>query len=148
MFRLLVTMGGAVMAASALAPWLAGPFGQTAIPADMFRAMYDLFGLDMPREALLFFSMFAVGAAIAVLAVIGAAPQLLVLLAGLYPAGLFAAAWWRGADEIAALGLPVPEGATAGEIWDQLSPIVGNGLWMFLGGMVALVLAGLAGGRR
>ncbi len=153
MYRILATLGGAVMAASAFAPWIAGPFGQTLIPWDLLRLMYEQTGFDMPIEPLLYFSTFVVAALLALLAIFGLAPRLLALLAGLYPVGLLGAAWVRGSDQLAQLGLPVPEGTGEGgpgigAIWQQIGPIVGNGAWMYLGGMVALILAGLAGGRR
>ena len=132
----------AVMAASFFLPWVEF-FGESIAPSMIFdEGMPPL--TDMPWQGLAFFASFAIAALAAVLALMGRAAGVLMLIAGGIPFGLIAQQALSARGQIQDLGLPVPSGGDPMEAFEMMRDFIAIGAPAYFVAAALLVLIGLA----
>ncbi len=143
--RFIILLAGAAMALSYMVTWVEPPFaGQEISPASLIGDNLQQRITDGPWQTWVFLGGFAVAALAAVLALIGRASGLLALLAGASPVVLLVHYYLRAEDIRADLGLPFSvDFRNLGQAYDLLGDFIRAGLWMYLGGGLALLLVGM-----
>ncbi|MBY4891524.1 hypothetical protein KUL25_01950 [Rhodobacteraceae bacterium N5(2021)] len=145
--RLLILLAGVAMAGSYVVTWVEPPFaGQEISPSVLIGDDLQSLVTEGSWQARVFLAGFALAAVSALLAVLGRTPSFFALLAGISPVVLGVHYYLRAEDVRADFGLPFSVNfQDLGQVYDLLGDFIRAGLWMYLGGAVVLLLAGLAG---
>lgn len=144
--RFLIFLAGAAMAASYVVTWVEPPFaGQEVSPASLIGDQLQGLVTDGPWQAWVFLGGFVLAGLAALLALLGRAGGLFALLAGVSPFVLGVHYYLRAEDVSADFGLPFSvDFQDLGQVYDLLGDFIRAGLWMYLGGAVILLLAGMS----
>lgn len=150
--RFLIFLAGAAMAASYLVTWVEPPFaGQEISPSVLIGDRLQGLISEGPWQAWVFLGGFALAGLSALLSLLGRTGGLFALLAGASPLVLGVHYYLRAEDVRADFGLPFEINfQDLGQVYDLLGDFIRAGLWMYLGGALILLLAGMTTtfGRR
>lgn len=144
--RFIVFVAGVAMALSFAVTWFEAPFaGQDLSPLSVFGEQLQTYISDGPWQIWVFFGGFVLAALAAAVALLGRASAILALLAGLSPVVLGVHFYLRADELRGQLPLPVQvDFSDLGAAWDVLNGFVAQGLYMYAGGALVLLLAGVA----
>lgn len=141
--KTLTMVCGAAIAGSLFLPWIdAGPLGTVAPWSFLKDTDWSQLSAQ-PVPVLVFLATFALGALSAVLALVGWAPRPLSLVTGLLPWGLAAWVWFKAADQLRSLGLPVPDTADLMGAVQDTAQIASFGIYLWFGGAALLLVVSL-----
>lgn len=143
--RFLIFLAGVAMAASYVVTWVEPPFaGQEVSPSSLIGDRLQGLISDGPWQAWVFLGGFALAGLSALIALLGRAAGLFALLAGASPVVLGVHYYLRAEDVRADFGLPFSvDFQDLGQVYDLLGDFIRAGLWMYLGGALLLLLAGM-----
>lgn len=143
--RFLIFLAGVAMAASYVVTWVEPPFaGQEVSPSSLIGDRLQGLISDGPWQAWVFLGGFALAGLSALIALLGRAAGLFALLAGASPVVLGVHYYLRAEDVRADFGLPFSvDFQDLGQVYDLLGDFIRAGLWMYLGGALVLLLAGM-----
>ena len=144
--RLFILLAGLAMAGSYFVTWLEPPFaGPELSPSAMIGDDLQAIIMEGSWQARVFLGGFALAAFTALTALVGRGSGFFALLAGLSPVVLGVYFYSRADEFRDSLGLPFTVDLTDLEAaWGLLEDFIRAGLWMYLGGALILLLAGLA----
>lgn len=144
--RFLIFLAGAAMAVSYFVTWVEPPFaGQEISPFALIGDDLQRLAINGPWQAWVFLGGFALAAFSALVALLARAAGLFALLAGASPVVLGVHYYLRAEDLQANLGLPFSVNfQDLGQAYDLLGDFLRAGLWMYLGGALVLLLAGMS----
>lgn len=144
--RFLIFLAGVAMAASFVVTWVEPPFaGQEISPSVMIGDRLQGMISDGPWQAWVFLGGFALAGLSALIALLGRAAGLFAMLAGASPFVLGVHYYLRAEDVQADFGLPFSVNfQDLGQVYDLLGDFIRAGLWMYLGGAVILLVAGMS----
>ena len=145
--RFLVFLAGLAMAGSYFVTWIEPPFaGPEFSPNAIIGLGDELQRLisEGPWQAWVFLGGFALAGLAALVSIVGRASGLLALLAGLSPVVLGVHYYTRVDEFRQTLNIPFEiDVADLNATWEVMEDFVRAGLWMYAGGAVVLLLAGL-----
>lgn len=143
--RVILFLGGAVMAVSWGLAWIELPFaGPHLSPLALAQDGRLALGADSPWQAWVFVGGFVAAAMVGFLALNGRRAGALALAAGLSPLVLLADAVIRADTLRRDLGLPVPfDFRDLHTSWTMIENFVRPGFWAYAGGAAVLLLMGL-----
>lgn len=143
--RFVIFLAGAAMAASYMVTWMEPPLPipelspHSVIGDDLTRIVQE-----GPWQAWVFLGGFALAALSAVVALMGRASGLLSLLAGASPVALGVYYYTRADDLRSDLGIPFQiDPADLGQAYELVGEFLRAGTYMYFGGAVLLLLAGI-----
>lgn len=147
----LIVIGGAATALSYILPWASQPGIGALSPQEALRpvvqALFDQPSLEtlqsIPAVVLAFLLSFVLAGLVALLSLFGATSRLLAVIAGLLPFGIAGYLWFSARDQLAALGLPLPDAGDLSGLGDAVMQVADVGLYAWAGGALALLLAAL-----
>jgi len=131
----------AIMAASFFLPWVV--FFGDAFGPQMLIEGNQIELANMPWQLAAFLASFAVAALAAVLALLGRAAGVLMLIAGGIPYGIIAHGIITARGEIQDLGLPLPDSGNPMEAFNSIRDFIDVGLPAYFISAALLVVVGL-----
>ena len=141
---LIAIVSGAVVISYFL-PWFRSPFGGSFVPhAALTRPAMEN-AANMPGEVAVFLLSFLLAAVVLLAALMGKAPRILVLGAGIVPAGLVIKIVLDAQSGAGELGLPVPSFSNVSDFAEMVSDFVDLGPYLYFGGAAVLLLIGFFG---
>jgi len=144
---LIAIVSGAV-ALSYFLPWFRSLFGGSFVLHSTFpRPALDN-AANMPGEVAVFLASFILAAVVLVTALMGKAPRILVIGAGLVPAGLVIKFMLEAQSGAGDLGLPIPSIRNVADFAEMVSDFVDIGPFLYFGGAAILLLVGIFGPAR
>jgi hypothetical protein len=142
--RSLVTVLAAAMAVSWFLPWIDTAVGRLS-PSDGFADFDWARVTQAPPLTLAFLASFALPALLCLLSLMGWAPRLLALIAGVLPFAIAGYIWLSARDRLDAFGLPPQALDDLGRLLDQFHDLLGIGIYLYAGGALLLLVVGLLG---
>lgn len=144
--RFLIFLAGAAMAASYVVTWVEPPFaGQEISPSVLIGDRLQGLISEGPWQAWVFLGGFALAGLSALLSLLGRGGGPFAFLAGASPFVLGVHYYLRAEDVREDFGLPFTvDFQNLGQVYELLGDFIRAGLWMYLGGAVVLLLAGMS----